>query len=922
MINMTDAEKEAWASGNQKFLHLVFDDGTEIDNSLIAQESMSIEETLSDENNLVYGKCSASVFKIRLLDTEMSYKGKRITVSIDVDEYTKQLGVYTIEDDARDSSKKYKDIVAYDDMYRIANTNVAEWYNGLEFTETQFNVLKGWNIGNYSADVADHGAVDRVKYPFYLHRGYLDLDNGDIYVPVYNEAGGGSWKKLGVATPYDYKTVCNIGTFRESLFHYLGVEQVTKSFILDTMSVEKTIDAEVISGLEIIENLCQAFRVFGHINNLGQFDYIDFPYTSYSDNNTFYPSEYAMNGLNYQDYVIDEVTKVIIRDSSDDVGVAYGKDGNTYIVEGNIFLKNRSEQELTDIASWVKPAKVYQPASLRLNYQPQLELGDFIKAIGINGEEIIFPILHRSISGITALKDVYEAKGEKTYGEQVNSLSKTISNLNGKYNKISATVDGLEVEVGSIKEVSNVSTWMIDEIPTLENYPVTEFDDVANHVGDLAIGKKGSPIENYTYRFTVEEEEVEHEVTDEDGEVETEYETVYHYSWELLYTVPTVESTIASIKASSDNVSIVVGDYLKSADGQEVIGEQVSSIIVNPETIQFISNNIVLDGNTTITDAFIDKLNVNSILVKDTDENIIFKADANENIVKLAGFEIEQDRFFYDILEDEKEGYTTVRNIWKHFEINTFGLHSEIVVTDVETDMYLRYHMIEIENGHIRCTNMSNTPNPWEYCEIEGSTISIGNDVIGTQTFLDATSISTTSFTGKYFNSYVLGRACEKNYTDSTSNSAISTGTSLTTERDVYYGLCAVNGSSQTRATTIYAPTTAGNKGYVPTSGGSGAPAWRVPLSTQSVVGDNITVGKQSYKTGTIDVIADVNYEPVGVCAFQIGNASSSGVNSSKCFFSQLYYSGGQVHYQLNNYHTADAKVKITIYLIRRPKTT
>lgn len=81
-------------------------------------------------------------------------------------------------------------------------------------------------------------------------------------------------------------------------------------------------------------------------------------------------------------------------------------------------------------------------------------------------------------------------------------------------------------------------------------------------------------------------------------------------------------------------------------------------------------------------------------------------------------------------------------------------------------------------------------------------------------------------------NSYTLGSACAKSYTDSSSASAISTGTSLVTERDVYYGLPTINGShSYTSSTTIYAPTSAGSKDQVLVSNGSGSPYWK-SLST------------------------------------------------------------------------------------------
>lgn len=80
--------------------------------------------------------------------------------------------------------------------------------------------------------------------------------------------------------------------------------------------------------------------------------------------------------------------------------------------------------------------------------------------------------------------------------------------------------------------------------------------------------------------------------------------------------------------------------------------------------------------------------------------------------------------------------------------------------------------------------------------------------------------------------SYSLGTACAKSYTDSSSASAISTGTNLVTERDVYYGLPKINGShTYNYNTNIYAPTSAGTSGYVLKSTGSGTPSW-VSLSS------------------------------------------------------------------------------------------
>lgn len=93
------------------------------------------------------------------------------------------------------------------------------------------------------------------------------------------------------------------------------------------------------------------------------------------------------------------------------------------------------------------------------------------------------------------------------------------------------------------------------------------------------------------------------------------------------------------------------------------------------------------------------------------------------------------------------------------------------------------------------------------------------------------------ALSNKTYNGYTLGAACAKGVTDSTSAGAISTGTNLVTERDVYYGLPTINGShSYTSGTNIYAPITAGTSDYVLKSSGSGAPTW--------IAQSSITAGK------------------------------------------------------------------------------
>lgn len=103
---------------------------------------------------------------------------------------------------------------------------------------------------------------------------------------------------------------------------------------------------------------------------------------------------------------------------------------------------------------------------------------------------------------------------------------------------------------------------------------------------------------------------------------------------------------------------------------------------------------------------------------------------------------------------------------------------------------------------------------------------------------------------------YTLAAACAKAVTDSTSASAISTGTSLPTERDIYYGLPYINNShAYTSGTTIYAPTEGGTSGYIlKANGATSTPTW--------IAQSEITAGHVSW-SGVTD--KPINFSPVNV---------------------------------------------------------
>lgn len=111
-----------------------------------------------------------------------------------------------------------------------------------------------------------------------------------------------------------------------------------------------------------------------------------------------------------------------------------------------------------------------------------------------------------------------------------------------------------------------------------------------------------------------------------------------------------------------------------------------------------------------------------------------------------------------------------------------------------------------------------------------------GGDVVGPASSTTGNVPQFADTTGKLING---GKAIN----DSSSASAISTGTNLVTERDIYYGLPTINNShTYTSSTTIYAPTTGQTSDYLLAGNGTtSAPVWRFNKAVWETADQSLT---------------------------------------------------------------------------------
>lgn len=549
MQNVTQEFKNAFLSGSQKYLILSFEDEHELKNKNILSESMLIEQTLCDEEQLKFGKCSANVFKINIYNDDKKYIGLKFDVEIRCGDFVKKLGTFRVKEENKSPDKLTKEIVAYDQMYDIANTNVADWYNNLDF--------------------------------------------GTISEP----------KQL------------SIKTIRDSLFNYLGIKQKDTVLINDNLLVEKTIEATTISGLDMIESICEINGVFGNIDFDNQFCYVNLKIPESYEGRNFNPEDYCIDGLEYEDFITATIGRVQIKENSDDVGYGYGS-GNTYSIVNNLFTLGKSKSEKESIAKTIlnQIKNVYYTPVIKLEMPSAiwLDLGDFIQVTSIRQEKISFPILNRQISGITALRDNFSARGTEEYTEELNGLQRDIQELKSKTTTIKETTDGVVKTVSQIEEnyydkndlendldnyynnnlkgeLDNLQeqidgtkqTYTGTEVPTLKNYPANtwDIDEKRRHVGCVYYDGNGNGY-RFVYNIFI------YGYVTENGNKVPRYLTnngkyLVEYLWKKLSSDEVSKALADSAKALNDLGILenkVITEYYTKTQTDKIITDEIDEI--------------------------------------------------------------------------------------------------------------------------------------------------------------------------------------------------------------------------------------------------------------------------------------------------------------------------------------------------------
>lgn len=379
-------------------------EGRALTNEELHSEEFELTERLCSENQLRFGSCEAATLTFKISNVVIPLKGKWLTVMDTLEKNTAEpflFGKYKVDSDKPTADRRYRDIIAYDAMYDIINAEVSAWYNTI-------------------------------------------LPDKDSKV--------------------------TLKQFRDSFCAHFGIEQEEVTLVNDSMVVERTIDPDKLSGKTVAACICEINGCFGHIGRDGKFHYIHLKemVEGLYPSDTLYPREdlYPADPMNaeqisgghyiraeYEDFVTAKIDKLQIRQEEDDIGCIYGTGDNCYIVQDNFLVYGKSHKELTVIAGnmFSVISKVwYRPAHVEAKGNPCLEVGDGIRLC--TRDEIIYTyILQRTLKGIQALRDTYEAEGEQRQSEKVNSVQESIIQLKGRTNVLKRTIEETRLTMTDIE---------------------------------------------------------------------------------------------------------------------------------------------------------------------------------------------------------------------------------------------------------------------------------------------------------------------------------------------------------------------------------------------------------------------------------------------------------------------------------------
>lgn len=375
-----------------------------ITNTELHSEQFQLTESLCSKSELRFGCCEASSIKFRISNVFIPLKDMWLTVTETLGGNTDvsfQFGRYKVFSDKPTADRRYRDIVAYDAMYDIIKSDVADWYNTILPDKTSTVTLK-----QFRSSFVSHFGLDQEE---------INLANDDMIVEKTIEPSEISGKDVVTA-------ICEIN----GCFGHIGRDGKFRYILLP----------KYIEGLYPANDLFPADDLYPRD-----------PRTTKIGNGLYI-------NCKYEDFVTHKIDKLQIRQEENDIGAPVGTGTNCYIVENNFLVYGKSAADLEHIANnlfGIITEISYRPFKADVKGNPCFEVGDAVR-LTTKYEIVESYILNRTLKGIQALRDVYSTDGVEEYSKKVNSVNRSIIQLKGKTNELERTVEETKSTISDVEK--------------------------------------------------------------------------------------------------------------------------------------------------------------------------------------------------------------------------------------------------------------------------------------------------------------------------------------------------------------------------------------------------------------------------------------------------------------------------------------
>ena len=373
MIAVTDVTKTAYLTDSiPKTITIYLPDlDMTFVNGNVVGESLEIVESIETEDNLSFRGCNASQLKFKVAEVFTDLRGQRITVTIDAGGNTDPIPLFMGIVDTQDNlthEDVVTEIIAYDILYIAGQEDMSSWYKSLTFPKT----------------------IKQFRDAF-----FTEINTRLV-------SAGITW----------------------------GISQEDKTLVNDTVNLSKVTTDSQWTAQNLMRYICQLNGVYGQLGRDGKFYYRElntitkglYPSTTTYPSNTTYPSrENSQIKLEKQNYITakyepydtEKINKVVVLKKDGTQGGTYGSGTNVFVVQDNMLAYGIASGTLNTVAQRIynKVKDIwYKPSSVDTVGIPWIECGD-IFMFNTRKNVVRAYVLNRTLRGIQALYDTYEANG-------------------------------------------------------------------------------------------------------------------------------------------------------------------------------------------------------------------------------------------------------------------------------------------------------------------------------------------------------------------------------------------------------------------------------------------------------------------------------------------------------------------------------